>query len=609
MELAYLFDPVKQFVSRNGIPLAGGFLNVFIGESQEPADTFSDAAGTTLNPEKIPVDSAGRALGVFVDSSRIYTLKAYNTGGQLQFSIYPVSPGKGGGGSGDSYYYPGDDYIYIDQDAREISLHNTKAIRGDEKTIQMIDTTDAVILQVNPDIVGDETVVAAGKHTSVDYDSANNTYTVNAEYAGSDTVEIDSDGAIKGKYEGGYGIAVDGNTIRKTHHQLVGTENAAYSYCKVFEFTWNHGYGQGLCVFTATHYSGAYVTFAVSHSREKGVERTVAWPNVVLASPGILYNGFIERLEIRESGDRLMGYLKLRNFTKSQFWLDWEGRSEVGSLLFDPQLTNSPEGSIAWVKAATAEDVFYNRTDTDLLFQKKLVAGYNIIIDEDNVISATADYDGKVFIATYGTTAFADIKSAISKGEYVVVKGAGGAVYYTLSNNLSARIVFMGKTSLTVSADQFVEVDSDNNWTQTDATLPKVSFTAHGSVTTTDNYNDVGNTAGFAIGQKGTHGGLLDIGAKTGSSGWVGSYKSLTRIYHNSTSESAPTSGSATLGTVTLGTDYASIGSVSQYLLAAGVQWTCVIELAQSASPGRGMRLTVSGIGSSDITWMTEEIR
>lgn len=96
MSVSYLFDPVKQFVSRDGNILEGGFLNVFVGESQEPADTFSDAAGTLMNPKNIPIDSDGRAPGVFVDDTKIYTLKAYTTGGQLQFSIYPVKPVKDG---------------------------------------------------------------------------------------------------------------------------------------------------------------------------------------------------------------------------------------------------------------------------------------------------------------------------------------------------------------------------------------------------------------------------------------------------------------------------------------------------------------------------------
>lgn len=389
MTVAYLFDPVKQFVSRNGIPLAGGFLNVFVGESQEPADTFSDAAGNVLNPKKIPIDSAGRALGVFVDDSRLYTLKAYNAGGQLQFSIYPVSPRTGGGGgSGDSYYYPGDEYIHIDQDAREISLQNTKAIRGDEETITMEDTQDAIILHVNPDIIGDEVHVAAGEHTSVDYDSDSNTFTVNAEYAGSDTVEIDSDGSIHGKYSGGYGIGIDGNTVKNIHHKMVSTNSTKYNYCKVFEFTWNRTYGRGLCVFTATNPNGDYVTFVLQLTRVINADYTVVRPFVVSASPSMVSGSFVERLEVRTSGDKLIGYLKLKDFSQSQFWLDWEGISDAGKVSFDPQLTNTTEGDISWTCSVTKTNVFYTQTDADDKFQNKLIPGNGINLDSDGNISA-----------------------------------------------------------------------------------------------------------------------------------------------------------------------------------------------------------------------------
>ena len=421
MKVAYLFDPVKQFVSRNGIPLAGGFLNVFVGESQEPADTFSDAAGNVLNPKKIPIDSAGRALGVFVDDSKLYTLKAYNAGGQLQFSIYPVAPrGGSGGGSGDSYYYPGDEYIYIDQDAREISLHNTKAIRGDEDTIKMEDTQDAIILHVNPDIIGDEVHVAAGEHTSVDYDSDSNTFTVNAEYAGSDTVEIDSDGVVSGKYKGGYGIEIAGNTIKKTHHKLMATNSVKYNYCKVFDFTWNRTYGRGLCVFTATNYGGDHVTYAVSLTRSVNADYTIAWPYVVSASPYMAENGFVERIEIRENGDRIIGYLKLRNFKQSQFWLDWEGSSEAGVVSFTPLLTNSPEGTIVQTKSVSASDVFYSQADADDKFQKKLIQGEGIILDSDGNISAVVN------TYTAGDAILIDSDNVISNGSPVKFSSAIG---------------------------------------------------------------------------------------------------------------------------------------------------------------------------------------
>jgi len=692
MAFAYLFDPVKQFVSRNGIPLAGGFLNVFVGESQEPAATFSDPEGQVRNPQNIPIDSAGRALGVFVDDTKLYTLKAYNAGGMLQFSIYPVSPGKGGGGSGTSYYYPGDEYIFIDQDAREISLHNLKPIRGDEETIHMYDSDGAVIISVNPDLIGNETHVAAGEHTSVDFDSDSNTYTVNSNYSGSDTVGIDSDGVISGKYRGGYGINVNGNVISKTGHKLIATNNVSYTYCKVFDFTWQYIYGRGQTVFTATHYGGDYVTFAVSLMRAINTGYTVAWPYVVSASPYMATgNGFVERLEIREVGNRIVGYLKLKNFSQNHFWLDWEGASDAGIVSFTPQLTNSPEGEIAWTRTVDKDDVFYSQYDADRIFQKKLTAGRNITIDSDNVISAEdgdsnvfiAEYgtttyaevenalsfgkivsmrreespeeilgaqyggyfvypdvneyyffalgqggqkkiyrlnsadewstfspdelSGKVFIAVYNSTLFNEIKSAIDQGKYVVAKQ--GSSYYVLNHYFDSRIVFMGKLSLTANVDNFIEVDSDNVWTSTTAALPVTSFTAHGTVTATDTYNDVGHTNSFAVGQKGTHGGVLDIGVKIGTSGWNGDYKVFTRTYHNSSSSSAPASGTTSFSTVTLGSNYVSLASVSQYLLMTGVQWTCIIDLAYSASPGRSLRLTLSGIGSTDITYFAEEIR
>ena len=438
MKVSYLFDPVKQFVSRNGIPLAGGFLNVFVGESQEPADTFSDAAGNVLNPKKIPIDSAGRALGVFVDDSKLYTLKAYNAGGQLQFSIYPVSPrGGSGGGSGNSYYYPGDEYIYIDQDAREISLHNTKAIRGDEETITMEDTDDAIILHVNPDIIGDEVHIAAGEHTSVDYDSDSNTFTVNAEYAGSDTVEIDSDGVVSGKYKGGYGIGIDGNTVKNINHKMVSTNSTKYNYCKVFEFTWNRTYGRGLCVFTATNPNGDYVTFVLQLTRVINADYTVVRPFVVSASPSMVSGSFVERLEVRTSGDKLIGYLKLKDFSQSQFWLDWGGISDAGKVSFAPQLTNTTEGDISWTCSVTKTNVFYTQTDADDKFQNKLIPGNGINLDSDGNISVNESVipdESNVFIATKGTTPYDDIKTAIDEGKAVFMKD--GRIQYTVVSNV-----------------------------------------------------------------------------------------------------------------------------------------------------------------------------
>lgn len=511
---------------------------------------------------------------------------------------------------------------------------------------------------------------------------------VDREYFGSDTIGVDSDGVITGKYKGGYGIEVSGNTISKTHHRLIATNNVQYVYCKVFDFTWQYVYGRGQCVFTATHYGGSFVTFSVTATRALGANYTVAWPYVVDASDDMAKStAFIERLEVRESGNRIIGYLKLRNFSQNQFWLDWEGSSNAGILSLTPQLTNSPEGEIAWTRTVDKYDVWYSQADTDYTFQKKLTEGNHIHIDSDNVVSAdglyTADYgtttfaqvrdaiaagehvimrkvdgvdvsyasyggfnsypdmdeyyfyalgkggqntiyrlnndtgwstfapndaDGRVLIAEYNTTAFNTIQNAINNGMYVVTKR--GTQYYHMIHNFDARVVFESKLSMGWNSANFCEVDSDNVWTMYTSTAPVTTFAEHGSVITTDAWNQVDQTTSFVLAQKGTHGGTMQVGVKLGTGGWTGSYKVFTRIYHNSNNQSAPPNGTTDFSTVSLlSSDFAYVGSVPQYLLQTGVQWTYIIELAYSNQPGRSVRFTISGIGASDITFCAEEIR
>lgn len=511
---------------------------------------------------------------------------------------------------------------------------------------------------------------------------------VDREYFGSDTIDVDSDGVITGKYRGGYGIEIDGNVIKKTHHRLMATNNVQYSYCKVFDFTWQYVYGRGQCVFTASHYGGSYVTFTVSLTRALGTNYTVAWPYVVAASDDMLNpSAFIEKLEIRETGNRIIGYLKLRNFSQNQFWLDWEGASDAGIVSFTPQLTNSPEGEIAWTRTVDKNDVWYSQYDADNIFQKKLTAGQHISIDSDNVISGegvfVAEYgettfyqvqqalaqgdhlvmtlnggvgecsyacyggfnsypdfdeyyffslgkggqrtiyrldnanhwstyapneqDGRVLIAEYNVTQFDTIKNAISNGKYVVA--TLNHIYYPMTHNYDARVSFTGKTSFDSSTFSFVEVDSDSNWSSFTVADSRREFTVHTSVQTQDAYDEIGYTRRFNVGAKGTHGGVLDIGMKLGPNGWTGDYKVFSRLYHNSTSPSAPDNGTTEFSTVNIGSSpYTHIGSVSQYVLQTGVQWTYIVEVTYSAAPGCSIRVTFSGVGSGDVTVFAEEV-
>lgn len=511
---------------------------------------------------------------------------------------------------------------------------------------------------------------------------------VDREYFGSDTIGVDSDGVITGKYQGGYGIEIDGNVIKKTHHRLIATNNVQYTYCKVFDFTWQYVYGRGQCVFTASHYGGSFVTFSVTATRALGANYTVAWPYVVDASDDMVNpSAFIEKLEIRSVGSRIIGYLKLRNFSQNQFWLDWEGSSNAGILSFTPQLTNSPEGTIEWTRTVDKYDVWYSQADADNTFQKKLTEGNHIHIDSDNVISAdglyTADYgsttfaqvrdaiasgehvimrkvdgvdvsyaayggfnsypdldeyyfyalgkggqrtiyrlnnstgwstytpndaDGRVLIAEYNTTTFNTIANAINNGMYVVTKR--GTQYYPMIHHFDARIVFNSKANLGWNTEDFCEVDSDDVWTMYTSAAPITTFAEHGSVITTDAWNEVDHTASFVLAQKGTHGGTMQLGAKIGTSGWSGNYKVFTRLFHNSTQSSAPASGTTEFSTVNLiSTDFTYVGMVPQYMLQTGTQWTYIIEIAYNNQPGRSVRFTIAGIGASDITFLAEEIR
>ena len=493
-------------------------------------------------------------------------------------------------------------------------------------------------------------------------------------------------------YTAGYGIAIDGQRISKTHHKLMATNNISYQYCKVFDFTWQYVYGRGQCTFTATHYGGDYVTFAVSATRALGANYTVGWPYVVSASPDMAKSyAFVERLEIREVGSRLIGYLKLRNFSQNQFWLDWEGSSNAGILSFTPELTNSPEGDIAWTCTVDSYDVPYNQYEVNNTFQKKLQEGDHIHIDSDGVVSAYGfldryeavygtttysnihdaleagkevvlridggvddvsyasfggaysdpeyneyyfyslgkgaqdtvyrvnnldswttftpnDADGRVLIAEYNTTTFSTIQNAINNGKYVVTKM--GTQYYTMIHNFDARVVFESKLSMGWNSANFCEVDSDNVWTMYSSTAPVTTFAEHGSVITTDAWNEVDHTNSFVLAQKGTHGGTMQVGVKVGTGGWTGSYKVFTRLFHNSTSSSAPDNGTTEFSTVSLtASDFTFVGSIPQYMLQTNVQWTYIIEVAYSNSPGRSVRFTLSGIGASDITFLAEEIR
>ena len=84
--------------------------------------------------------------------------------------------------------------------------------------------------------------------------------------------------------------------------------------------------------------------------------------------------------------------------------------------------TSIPENSIIVVtdEELKADEIVYSveKNVKEAIDEKqdKLVAGDNITIDENNVISAS-DGGEEIFIATFGTTTFAEITQALADGK------------------------------------------------------------------------------------------------------------------------------------------------------------------------------------------------
>lgn len=97
MAFAYLTDPEKQFMTKSGTINVDGFLKVFDAATDDPVVTYKDFSGTE-NTESISLDNNGRAV-VIADSDRAYRLEVYDRYGTLMWTTTPLwcLPGGGGG--------------------------------------------------------------------------------------------------------------------------------------------------------------------------------------------------------------------------------------------------------------------------------------------------------------------------------------------------------------------------------------------------------------------------------------------------------------------------------------------------------------------------------
>ena len=95
MNLAYLLSPTFQFTNVSGKPLVDGYVNVYISGTRSKYYAFSDFDGT-LHPFNIPLNALGSAV-ILVSPAHSYDIYVYNSVGTLQMSRHNITPATGEG--------------------------------------------------------------------------------------------------------------------------------------------------------------------------------------------------------------------------------------------------------------------------------------------------------------------------------------------------------------------------------------------------------------------------------------------------------------------------------------------------------------------------------
>ena len=94
MALLRLFDPTTQFQTKSGALNVAGRLRVFIENTDDLANIYGDDGSLMSQP--LLLDSNGRARGLFVDSGRSYRLESYDRNDSLLFTIRRLEPNASG---------------------------------------------------------------------------------------------------------------------------------------------------------------------------------------------------------------------------------------------------------------------------------------------------------------------------------------------------------------------------------------------------------------------------------------------------------------------------------------------------------------------------------
>ena len=366
-----LFPAVNQFELENGQLNVAGHIRVYYQGTDDLADIF-DEDGTQLAQPAI-LDSNGRTLGLFVDASRTYRLEVYDRFDSLIYTVQKMTPCGGGGGSA-----LGNIYQIVSSDGTlNIDEYDDGGVKTFDLSTHVEDSTDLL-----------EWVAATGS-------SVLEGGVYRANYAGG-TMEIGDRGVIMagGRY---YHVTLhmvaNKNVSDPSYDDItVHLQGRDRNTGDIVEYTSVDkviDYSMGLAqefevsadILPATDIEllvvidGSEITGATFGIVDMDVHRVYSGapyiPGGVAPKPWVAEH-YQETLTAG-TGITIDENNVISATAAEQVNADWDANSGVAEILNKPDLS-------VYAEKSELED-----------YQEKLTAGTGISIDADNVISATAD--------------------------------------------------------------------------------------------------------------------------------------------------------------------------------------------------------------------------
>ena len=513
MNPVYLLSPTFQFTNVSGKPLVDGYVNVYISGTRSKYYAFSDFDGT-LHPFNIPLNALGSAV-ILVSPAHSYDIYVYNSVGTLQMSRYNIIPATGEGtvitdvttltskdGTVDITANPSTDYDlsiatkiaelkeYTDQaknDAVE-SANTSIADLDDKKKDKQNElnfngsatkTVKSITQNANGELnVEFEDINLPGYNISSSDDSIN-VYTSEGVIDLTLPSDVVRDSAYKHidaatanpLMDGTAAVGVSTKYAREDHVHpsdtsreeiankttvVLGTSDSKYPTDKaVAEFV-----NSSIATNTANYISNNGEPFTSVKQLEAYTGPVTNNDYAFVTGTDSDGNTYYDRYKATVKGSSVTWAFEYRLNNSSFTATQWSAiNSGITSALVAKIHTHSNKDVLDGI---TSSDIANWNSKMD-----SLTAGNNITIDGSTISS------DQVFVATYGTTKYAEVKAAYDAGKICTVYYK--ARYYYLTEINTDRIRFVAPTP---DPNIFtLTLDSANKWsTYTGQLQSKLTF-------------------------------------------------------------------------------------------------------------------------------------